>query len=218
MSRLRARSGRSKLTEFPRAMRRRDCYERFLCAVNIHRFLRSRLVYPESCCCLRPRTSSFWSRSSCSTGPSRGSVCWRLSLILFANYFFYAKWDLFYLALIPAVSSCDFFIGLGLQNSNRTLVRRLLVTASIVMNIGMLVAFKYMPFFLQNWAAVTGRPAPEWHWTLPLSLSFYVFQALTYTSTCIAATPRAPGATWPIWPRFPFFRPPSPGRSRECLR
>ena len=38
-----------------------------------------------------------------------------------------------------------------------------------------------MPFFLQNWSNVTGRPAPEWHWTLPLSLSFYVFQALTYT-------------------------------------
>ncbi len=49
------------------------------------------------------------------------------------------------------------------------------------MNIGLLAAFKYMPFFLQNWSAVSGRPAPEWHWILPLSLSFYVFQALTYT-------------------------------------
>ena len=40
-----------------------------------------------------------------------------LAVILFANYFFYAKWDLFYLALIPAVSSCDYLFGLGLQNS-----------------------------------------------------------------------------------------------------
>ena len=38
-------------------------------------------------------------------------------MILFANYFFYAKWDLFYLALIPAVSSCDYVFGLGLQYS-----------------------------------------------------------------------------------------------------
>jgi alginate O-acetyltransferase complex protein AlgI len=37
-----------------------------------------------------------------------------------------------------------------------------------------LATSKYMPFFL-------GRRAPEWHWTLPVSLSFYVFQALTYT-------------------------------------
>jgi alginate O-acetyltransferase complex protein AlgI len=104
-----------------------------------------------------------------------------LSLILFANYFFYAKWDLFYLALIPAVSSCDYVFGLGLQYSKRPFVRRVLVTASILMNIGMLASFKYMPFFLQNWSQVTGRPVPEWHWTLPISLSFYVFQALTYT-------------------------------------
>jgi D-alanyl-lipoteichoic acid acyltransferase DltB (MBOAT superfamily) len=49
------------------------------------------------------------------------------------------------------------------------------------MNLGMLAGFKYMPFLLANWSRVTGRAAPEWHWTLPISLSFYVFQALTYT-------------------------------------
>jgi len=104
-----------------------------------------------------------------------------LGVILFANYFFYAKWDLIYLALIPAASTCDYCIGLGLQHWNRSAARRLLVSASILMNIGMLATFKYMPFFLGNWAHVTGHPAPQWHWTLPLTLSFYVFQALTYT-------------------------------------
>ncbi len=104
-----------------------------------------------------------------------------LAVVLFANYFFYAKWDLFYLALIPAVSSCDYVFGLGLQYSQNKIVRRVLVSASILMNVGLLAGFKYMPFFGQNWSLITGRPAPEWHWTLPLSLSFYVFQALTYT-------------------------------------
>lgn len=104
-----------------------------------------------------------------------------LAVILFANYFFYAKWDLFYLALIPAASSCDYVFGLGLQDSKNPLVRKILVTASIVMNLSLLATFKYMPFFLENWAHVTGHAAPAWHWTLPLSLSFYVFQALTYT-------------------------------------
>ncbi len=104
-----------------------------------------------------------------------------LSLILFANYLFYAKWDLFYLALIPAVSSCDYVFGLGLQYSENRAVRRLLVTLSILMNLGLLASIKYMPFFLHNWSLVTGRAEPVWHWSLPLSLSFYVFQALTYT-------------------------------------
>ena len=109
-----------------------------------------------------------------------------LGVILLANYFFYSKWDLYYLLLIPAVSSWDFAIGLGLQDSKNPRVRRLLVSASIVMNIGLLAGFKYMPFFLDNWGRFTGSGAAStlsaaWNWTLPLSLSFYVFQALTYT-------------------------------------
>ena len=104
-----------------------------------------------------------------------------LGLILFANYFFYARWDLTLLALIPAISTADYCIGLGLQRLQTPAVRRLLVTASIAMNIGVLVFFKYMPFFLGNWAHWTGRPVPQWNWGLPISLSFYCFQALTYT-------------------------------------
>jgi D-alanyl-lipoteichoic acid acyltransferase DltB (MBOAT superfamily) len=104
-----------------------------------------------------------------------------LAVILFANYFFYAKWNLSYLALIPAVSSLDYLFGLGMQYWERPAVRRALVTASIVMNLSLLAFFKYVPFFLENWAHISGRPAPAWHWALPLSLSFYVFQALTYT-------------------------------------
>jgi alginate O-acetyltransferase complex protein AlgI len=104
-----------------------------------------------------------------------------LAVVLFANYLFYAKWDLLYLALIPAVSSCDYFFGLGLQYSQNRVLRRMLVSASILMNVGLLATIKYVPFFLQNWSNITHRPVPEWHWALPLSLSFYVFQALTYT-------------------------------------
>ena len=89
-----------------------------------------------------------------------------LGVILLANYFFYAKWDLTYLLLIPAVSSLDFAIGLGLQSSKNPGARRMLVGASILMNVGLLAALRYVP----------GLSV-----ALPLTLSFYVFQALTYT-------------------------------------
>lgn len=89
-----------------------------------------------------------------------------LGVILLANYFFYAKWDLRYLALIPAASTCDFFIGWGLQVSKVPSIRRVLVTTSIVMNIGILAVLRYVPLSTV---------------ALPLTLSFYVFQALTYT-------------------------------------
>jgi D-alanyl-lipoteichoic acid acyltransferase DltB (MBOAT superfamily) len=104
-----------------------------------------------------------------------------LALILFANYFFYARWDLTLLALIPVLSSVDYAIGLGLQRSKSPGPRRLLVASSIVMNVGALAFFKYMPFLLGSWANWTGKQAPQWHWGLPISLSFYCFQALTYT-------------------------------------
>jgi alginate O-acetyltransferase complex protein AlgI len=86
-----------------------------------------------------------------------------LALILFANYFFYARWDYHYLALIPAASTLDHLIGRGLQAVQMKAVRRLLVTLSIAINVG-LMAF--------------ARRGP---WMLPLSLSFYIFQAMTYT-------------------------------------
>lgn len=104
-----------------------------------------------------------------------------LALILFANYFFYARWDLTLVVLIPVLATVDYSIGLGLQRSHSAPTRRLLVTASIVMNLGALAFFKYMPFFLGNWTQWTGRPAVAWKWGLPISLSFYCFQALTYT-------------------------------------
>lgn len=109
---------------------------------------------------------------------------WRaagLALILFANYFFYAKWDLFYLGLIPAASLIDYSIGLGLGRAKQAWLRRALVSVSVVMNVSLLASLKYMPFLLQNWAGLSGKPAPEWHWTFPLGVSFYTFQALTYT-------------------------------------
>jgi D-alanyl-lipoteichoic acid acyltransferase DltB (MBOAT superfamily) len=104
-----------------------------------------------------------------------------LGVLLFANYFFYAKWDMDYLVLIPAAGTLDYLFGLGLQSSKNAIVRRILVGLSLLMNLSMLAFFKYMPFFLQNYTNWTGKPAPEWHWVLPVTLSFYVFQALTYT-------------------------------------
>ncbi len=60
-----------------------------------------------------------------------------LAAILFANYFFYAKWDLFYLYLIPVASTVDFVIGLGLGKWQHKGVRRALVTTSVLWNVGL---------------------------------------------------------------------------------
>lgn len=104
-----------------------------------------------------------------------------LTVILFANYFFYAKWNLLYLFLVPAASTCDFLLGLGIAASSRQWLRRLLVTLSLLLNLGLLASLKYMPFLLENYAALAGGVKPDWHWSFPLGISFYCFQSLTYT-------------------------------------
>jgi D-alanyl-lipoteichoic acid acyltransferase DltB (MBOAT superfamily) len=104
-----------------------------------------------------------------------------LSLILFANYFFYAKWGLIYLFLIPAASTCDFLIGLALDRTAQAGVRGFLITASVLLNLALLGSFKYVPFVLENYSVLTGAAAAHWHWTGALGLSFYAFQSLTYT-------------------------------------
>jgi alginate O-acetyltransferase complex protein AlgI len=104
-----------------------------------------------------------------------------LSLILFANYFFYTKWGLVYLFLIPAASTCDFLIGLALDRTASSGLRRFLITASVALNLALLGSFKYIPFFFENYSLLTGAGAPQWHWTGALGLSFYAFQSLTYT-------------------------------------
>ena len=103
-----------------------------------------------------------------------------VALICVANYFFYAKWGLVYLALVPLASTCDFLIGRGLGRTERPGWRRLLVSISLAINIGLIVTCKYVPVLLGAW--------PHWNqqtagagWVLPLGLSFYALQALTYT-------------------------------------
>jgi D-alanyl-lipoteichoic acid acyltransferase DltB (MBOAT superfamily) len=87
----------------------------------------------------------------------------RLTVILLANYFFCARYGLFYLALLPACSTLDFLIGRALVSSTHRARRRLLVVLSVAANIALLIASRH-----------TG-------WIFPLGLSFYTLQSLTYT-------------------------------------
>ena len=96
----------------------------------------------------------------------------RLGVVLLANYYFCARYGLFYLALLPACGTTDFLVGLGLMRFRHAGVRRLLVGVSVAVNLALLVGSRHM-------GAVIGPMG--WDWVFPLGLSFYTFQALTYT-------------------------------------
>jgi D-alanyl-lipoteichoic acid acyltransferase DltB (MBOAT superfamily) len=94
----------------------------------------------------------------------------RMAVLLAANLFFLAKFSLVYLAL-PLAASIDFLVGLGLGRYRQPTTRRVLLGVSLAVNLGLLAGFKLMPL-------VSGSRLA---WLLPLSLSFYCFQSLTYT-------------------------------------
>jgi len=111
----------------------------------------------------------------------------RVLFLLTASYFFYMYWNPAYIILIVASTALDYFCGLGFLKwpKNR---HKWLVTFSVCGNLGILAVFKYGHFFYQNvrvlGAALGWEIAPypdNWNFALPVGISFYTFQTMSYT-------------------------------------
>lgn len=108
-------------------------------------------------------------------------------LLLAASYFFYGWWDWRFLSLIAASSLVDFLVGNALARTTRPGRRKALLLTSLACNLGILGFFKYFNFFLESlWSAwsLFGNPiaqGPHFEIILPLGISFYTFQTLSYT-------------------------------------
>ncbi len=108
------------------------------------------------------------------------------SLLLGVSYFFYGWWDWRFLSLIILSSFIDYLIGIFLIKENRQKRRRLLLMASIFVNLGLLGFFKYYNFFIDSFAdsfTFFGSTinASRLSIILPVGISFYTFQTLSYT-------------------------------------
>jgi alginate O-acetyltransferase complex protein AlgI len=106
--------------------------------------------------------------------------------MLLAAYVFYGWWDWRFLGLLFGTTLNDYLVGIGLDKTERPEHRRLLILLSIVVNLGVLGFFKYYNFFVSSFIdAFAGigvhLEAPTLKVILPVGISFYTFQALTYT-------------------------------------
>ncbi|MBU2508471.1 MAG: MBOAT family protein [Bacteroidetes bacterium] len=107
-------------------------------------------------------------------------------LIVAASYIFYGWWDWRFLSLIAFSTLVDYAVGIGLSKSTEQRKRTLLLWTSITANIGLLGFFKYYNFFLDN--LITSFTlfgfsikANSLNIILPVGISFYTFQTLSYT-------------------------------------
>jgi D-alanyl-lipoteichoic acid acyltransferase DltB (MBOAT superfamily) len=107
-------------------------------------------------------------------------------VLVVASYVFYGWWDYRFLVLIAFSSMVDYTIGLQLRKTDRALVRKSLLWLSIFINLGFLGFFKYYNFFIDNFVAAFSffgqniKPNTL-HIILPVGISFYTFQTLSYT-------------------------------------
>jgi D-alanyl-lipoteichoic acid acyltransferase DltB (MBOAT superfamily) len=104
-------------------------------------------------------------------------------IIVFSNIF-YGWWNWKFLWLLWATILVDYTLGRLLGRTRDPLARKLLVAASVATNLGFLGFFKYYNFFVATITSAGVTAAHEWHitdLTLPVGISFYVFQSMSYT-------------------------------------
>ncbi len=103
-----------------------------------------------------------------------------------ASYFFYGWWDWRFLSLIIFSSLVDFFIGIKLGETTDQKKRKILMLVSVFTNLGFLGVFKYYNFFIENFTQAfsflgTSFEAARLDIILPVGISFYTFQTLSYS-------------------------------------
>jgi alginate O-acetyltransferase complex protein AlgI len=112
-------------------------------------------------------------------------VRWQNGLLLAASYLFYARWDWRFLGLILLSTTVDFLAARAMPNAVGRR-RKLLLALSLITDLGILGFFKYFNFFVDsavnvlNSLGVQASPSTL-QIILPVGISFYTFQALSYT-------------------------------------
>jgi D-alanyl-lipoteichoic acid acyltransferase DltB (MBOAT superfamily) len=109
--------------------------------------------------------------------PTRFKQLW----LLICSYYFYASWKPEYLLLLVVTTLFDFFVAQALNKINQQPKRKLALMLSISINLLVLFYFKYLLFF----AEISGLNTKGFSFTaaqiiLPLGISFYTFQSISY--------------------------------------
>lgn len=105
------------------------------------------------------------------------------AILLLASYLFYMSWDWRFGALLALMTVVNFYCGRQIRFSGQP---KLWLTGSLVFSLGVLGLFKYFNFFLDNLSALAALWGMSSHINilqiiLPVGISFYTFQALSYT-------------------------------------
>ena len=107
-------------------------------------------------------------------------------LLLAAGWTFYGYWDWRFLSLLIFSTCLDYALALGIERTDRDMVRKRLLAVSLVSSLTILGFFKYFNFFTESAIALLRTAGFEPSFVtlkiiLPLGISFYTFQTMSYT-------------------------------------
>ncbi|MBE6616708.1 MAG: MBOAT family protein [Ruminococcaceae bacterium] len=107
--------------------------------------------------------------------------CIKNSVLLLASLVFYAWGEPKYVVLMTVTIILGYVLGLLIEKYQGKKLSKLFLILSLVIDLGFLAYFKYADFFISNFNAVTGIGVPLLRIALPVGISFYTFQILSYT-------------------------------------
>jgi len=133
---------------------------------------------------------------------------WQMVVFVVAfSFFFYYKSSGIFVCLLGATSAVDWLLSKAIARPGASRrVRRLCVAASLLTSLGILAYFKYANFFLWNINAMVGSNFHPLDLVLPVGISFYTFQSVSYIIDVYKGRV-APTATWLEYAFFLSFFP-----------
>ena len=103
------------------------------------------------------------------------------SVLLVSSLIFYGWGEPKYVLLMMATIALFYGCGLAIATAKQQVWKKTWLTVSVVISLGLLGLFKYADFFVTSLNAVTGLSLPLLKLALPIGISFYTFQCLSYT-------------------------------------
>lgn len=113
------------------------------------------------------------------------------TVLLISSLVFYGWGEPKYVIMMVASIIIGFVSGLLIEATNEKSKKKLIITINIIINLGFLGFFKYSNFFIENFNSVTGLSLNLLNVALPIGISFYTFQILSYAVDVYRGTTKA---------------------------
>ena len=110
----------------------------------------------------------------------------RVAWLLLVSYLFYTYWNAVFIFLLLGSTLIDYFAAIMIGKSDTQQRKKWYLGLSLLSNVGILFYFKYYHFLRDNFQHLfdsfgLGLQIPDHSWLLPVGISFYTFQTLSYT-------------------------------------